>query len=134
MQSFFVFVFFFAPFFLCLYVSGHRSMCFRHVDALYLWYLCFAVKVAGIKQRISFFFLLLCFWARIHVLLVSGCCIFVASLFCHKDSRIQAIYWHKNHVSMLTVTSCPMFWYEKCSPSCLIFGVIICSKNGRTQF
>jgi hypothetical protein len=80
-----------------------------------------------------FLFLLLCFWARIHVLLVSGCCIFVASLFCHKDSRIQAIYWHNKHVSMLTVTSCPMFWYKKCSPSCLIFGVIICSENGRTE-
>jgi hypothetical protein len=59
----FVFVFVFAPFCLCLYVSGHRSMCFRHVDALYLWYLCFAVKVAGIKQCISFFF---CFYVSGH--------------------------------------------------------------------
>ncbi len=63
MPSFFVFVFVFAPFCLCLYVSGHRSMCFRHVDALYLWYLCFAVKVAGIKQCISFFF---CFYVSGH--------------------------------------------------------------------
>jgi hypothetical protein len=94
----------------------------------------FCCKGSRNQAMYFFLFLLLCFWARIHVLLVPGCCICVASLFCHKDSRIQAIYWHKMHVSMLTVTSCPMFWYEKCSPSCLIFGVIICSENGRTQF
>jgi hypothetical protein len=51
------------PFAFASYVSGRRSMYFRHVDALYLWYLCFAVKVAGIKQCISFFF---CFYVSGH--------------------------------------------------------------------
>lgn len=35
----------------------------------------------------------LCLWVDIYVLLACGYCIFMLSLFCHKDSRIQALYF-----------------------------------------
>jgi hypothetical protein len=46
----------------------------------------------------------------------------------------------KQYIGIRSISQClqsllvQCFWYEKCSPSCLIFGVIICSENGRTQF
>ncbi len=57
---------------------------------------------------------------------------FCGILFCCKDSRIQAMCWHKKLALMLTVPSCPMFHSEKSSHSCLVFGVMIHRKYDRT--